>query len=100
MKILHRLVITFLCLSQPAFAYTQCDLSVQSVFSGDDGFVWVTFTNNGSGYLSPTDPDKQATMALAMTALVSSRPVTVRYTADGVPCTSQSRSDLIGFYLK
>lgn len=87
-------------LSQPALAVTQCDLSVQYVFSGDDGYVWVMFTNGGSGYLAPADSDKQATMALATTALVSSRPVTIRYAADGVACTSSSRSGLVGFYLK
>lgn len=83
----------------PAYANTQCTVNVANVFSGDDGYIWINYTNGGSGYLSPTDPDRQSTLAMAMTALVGSRQLIVRYAADGVNCTASGRSDLIGVYL-
>lgn len=96
-------VATLLCLVLPlqgANAYSECTVNISRVFSGDNGHVWVFFAQGGAAYLSPTDPDKEATLALAMTALVASRPVIVRYEADGVACNViSSRGDLTGFFL-
>lgn len=83
----------------PAFAYTECTLNIQRMFSGDNGYVWLHFTNGGSAYFVPTDPDIATTTAFGMTALAGGRTVTIRYSADGVACTSTGRSDAIGLYL-
>lgn len=84
--------------AQPAHAATNCTLSVQRVTSGDDGYVYIYFTNGGLAAIYPTDPDKELTVSLAMTALVSSRQVGVRFTADGIAC-NLSRWDMEHFSL-
>ena len=83
---------------QSAGAYTECSVQISRVFSGDDGMIWMFYAQGGAAYLAANDPDKEATLTLAMTALVASRPVVVRYQANGVTCT-ETRSDLIGFFL-
>jgi streptogramin lyase len=85
---------------QQALAVTECPVNVQSVFTGDDGSVWIIYTNSGSGVITKTDPDFDTTTSFAMSALLASRPITVRYAADGVPCTSAGRHDLVGLYLR
>jgi hypothetical protein len=88
-----------LLVAKPVYATTQCTISLANIFSGDGGYIWLAYTNGGSSYLTGADPDREATLSLATTALVTSRSMTVRYAADSVPCTSVGRSDLIGIYL-
>jgi hypothetical protein len=89
----------FLC-PQQALAVTECAVNVQSLFTGDDGGVWIFYTNGGSAIIYKTDPDFETTVSFAMSALLASRPIAVRYAADGVGCTASARSDLAGLYLR
>jgi len=84
---------------QVASAYTECTINLARIYVGDDGYVWLHYTNGGSGYLLPADLDKVGTLSLATTALVAQRQMVVRYQADGVACNTASRSDLVGVYL-
>ena len=81
-----------------AYAYTECTVNVSQIFSGDGGNIWIRFTNGGAAVILSNDPDRQATLSLAMTALVTSRTVTARYTANGASC-SATNMDLEGFWL-
>jgi hypothetical protein len=92
--------LTLALLAEPSLAYTECDVNLQKIFSGDDGYIWFHFTNGGSAMIVPTDPDKQAMTALATSALMGGHPMTIRYSADSVVCNSLGRSDVIGLYLK
>jgi hypothetical protein len=85
---------------QQALAVTECVVNVQSVFTGDDGGVWIFYTNGGSGIIYKADPDFETTVSFAMSALLASRQIAVRYAADGVACTASARSDLTGLYLR
>ena len=85
-------------LSAPAQAATECAVQVRRIFSGDEGRLWFVFTNGGSASLAANDADKEATLAMAISALLGTRTVTVRYAADGVACTAGDQS-LIGFWL-
>ncbi len=89
----------YLVTAAPAFAYTQCTVTLSSIYAGDGGNVWLTYTNGGSAYITPSNPDKTSILALAMSALVGSRQMIVRYTTDGAVCTSTSRNDVVGVYL-
>ena len=84
---------------QRAAAWTQCTVNIQSIWIGDDGYLWLHYTNGGSGYLLPNDPDREGTLSAGTTALVAQRQMIVRYQADGVACNSTARSDLVGVYL-
>jgi hypothetical protein len=88
----------FLC-PQKAFAVTECQVNVRNLFSGDGGSLWIFYTNGGSAIIYKTDPDFELTASFALSALLASRPVVVRYATDGVACAEASRSDLVGFFL-
>jgi len=94
-------IAAFLALTIPiqtAYAYTECTLSVSRIFSGDGGNIWILFTNGGAAVALSNDPDKQATLGMAMMALATSRTVTARYTTTGASC-SATNMDLEGFWL-
>lgn len=101
MKQIFRFFLFSLCLAlgTQASAYTECTLSVQSVWSGDGGNVWLHFTNGGSAFVGPSDPDREGFLSLGATALVASRQVRIRYTANSVACNAGGRSDVEGLYL-
>lgn len=85
---------------QKAHAVTECEMKVQRLFTGDDGALWIFFANGGSAAITRADPDFETTTSFAMSALLASRPITVRYAADGVACTASPRHDLVGLYLR
>lgn len=98
-KALVAMTLSMLLYPQHALAVTQCEVKVQSLFTGDDGSVWIFFTNGGSAAITKTDPDFDTTVSFAMSALLASRPVVVRYAADSVECAASPRHDLVGLYL-
>jgi hypothetical protein len=85
--------------AQSASAYVQCSGKIQSIFSTDDGSVYIYWTTGGSGTITtgnPTaniaaDPDAKTTIAFATSALLSDLSVTYRY-ADGASCTGTFQS--------
>lgn len=85
--------------AQSANAHTYCGVTVRQIFSGDAGTIWILFVGGGQAMVAGSDPDREATLSLAMTALVGSRPVIVRYVADNVQCNVEARYDMDGFYL-
>jgi hypothetical protein len=89
-----------ICFPLTASAYTECSVTLEKMFSGDDGSVWFHFTNGGSAYVLQTDPDTAVMTSFGITGLISSRPMVIRYNANGVSCTSFGRSDVVGLYLK
>lgn len=84
---------------QEALAYTQCQSNVQKIWAGDGGYIWIHLTNGGSTMIAPNDPNREAVISLATSALLASRQIIVRYAADGVDCASTARSDFVGMYL-
>lgn len=86
-------------IAAPAQAFTECTVNVLDVYSGDGGYLWIHYTNGGSSYVVPGAAIQQTVAAIGMTALVANRQIRVRYSTDGVVCTTSSRSDLIGVYL-
>lgn len=86
-------------LPQSASADTECTVNIARIWIGDDGYLWLWYTNGGSGYLQPGDPDREGTLSAGTTALVAQRQMIVRYQADGVACNATARSDLVGVYL-
>jgi hypothetical protein len=93
------LLSAFLCPTQ-AYAVTACPVTVQNLFTGDDGAFWIFYTNGGSGFINKSDPDYELTASFALSALLASRTIIVRYAADGVACTASARSDLVGVYIQ
>ena len=96
--ILVGILCAILC-PQRALAVTECSVQVKSLFTGDEGSVWIFFTNGGGASITKADSDFEATTSFAVSALLASRPILVRYASDGVAC-SELRNDLIGLYLQ
>lgn len=90
-----------------AAAFVDCNQTIHSIFAGGDGAIYIFWVNGGGGMIrhkasesgtEPADPDFEPTLALATSALLSARPVVVRY-ADGTACNSWPPL-IIGFELK
>lgn len=79
-----------LSLAHSASAYITCVRTVDSIFSTDDGLLYITWVEGGMGKISVNDADHKATLALATVAMVSEKTVEVRY-ADGAACTDLFR---------
>jgi hypothetical protein len=99
-KALMATTLSALLYPQHALAVTECPVNVKSLFTGDDGSLWIIYTNGGSGVITRADPDFETTTSFAMSALLASRPITVRYAASGVACTASGQHDLVGLYLR
>jgi hypothetical protein len=85
--------------SQPAQAYTQCEANIEKIWAGDGGYIWVHLIGGGAAVLQPGNPDKDAVISMALTALTSSRKVIVRYAADNANCAEYGRYDFLGMYI-
>lgn len=85
-------------LSLSANAYITCTRTVDSIFSTDDGTLYIYWVEGGMGRIGVNDPDHKATLALATTALSLGNTVEIRY-ADGSACTDLFRN-IDGFLLK
>jgi hypothetical protein len=83
----------------PAHAYTQCEGSMDRIWAGDGGYLWLHLKQGGAAILQPDDPNKETVAAMAMTALASSRRVIIRYSADNANCLEFGRYDFVGMYL-
>ncbi|WP_334186021.1 hypothetical protein [Novosphingobium sp.] len=83
----------------PAHAYTQCEGTMDRIWAGDGGHLWLHLKEGGAAIVKPDDPNKETVVAMSMTALVSSRRVIIRYQADNADCLVYGRWDFIGMYL-
>jgi len=89
----------FLLGTVQASAFTECTVNLSSIYAGDNGYIWLTYDNGGSGYVLVNDLDLKNILALGTTALIAGKAVVVRYDANAVACNSSSRSDVAGIWL-
>lgn len=87
-----------LVFSTPAHAVTECQSTIRTIWAGDGGHIWITLNTDGAAVISPNDPNREAILALATSALLAGRQVRVRYMADNVNCNAV-RTDVVGMYL-
>ena len=93
--------VAFLFASGSVLAFTECWTKVTSIYSGDNGMIWMIFANGQTANISVTSVDAKNILALATTSLVADRHVMLRVSANAVPCdnTSGVRSDVQGLWL-
>jgi len=83
-----------------AFAYKECVEHLSRYYIGDEGILWMTFADGGSAYLRQADVDFNASLTLVTAALLSNKPIIVRYDDDGAGCNEGSvRQDVRGIWL-
>jgi len=90
--------LSVLCAS-PGLAYTECTETVAKIWAGDGGMVWIYYTDGGAAIIASSDPNREAAISLATTALVTGRQVVVRYNTTGVACTIAGVNDFAGIFL-
>ena len=70
--------------SSYSFAYSECSGNIASMFIGDGGTLYIYLANGGGTAIGPSDPNRKTATAFAVTALATGRPITIRYSSDGV----------------
>lgn len=92
--------------STATHAYTECTGNITRIWT--DGTTWVWFDTGLIWGLWPADDETGANgasrskniLALATTAMISGKSVTVRFVNDGVSCTGQQTQNKVwGMYL-
>ena len=84
-----------------AFAFTECTYTVDKVYYGTPGQVYVIFNGSSGGagiYIDPGMASKDKFFSLLLTAKAANRPVMVRYVATGASCAGE-HTDLDGMWL-
>jgi len=97
MKIVITVLFSILCTK--AIAHTECLEKINSLYVGDDGYLWMTFQDGGVANMKSTDIDFQNTLSLLLAAKLSDSNISIRYASDSATC-SESRSDIKGVWLK
>lgn len=86
-----------------ASAFTHCTAKVSRIWAGDNGHVFVSYIMSngvqGDAVMTPTNPNREAVLALSVTAMTTSRQITVRLTPDGASCAGP-HFDVQGVYLE
>ena len=87
--------------SSSAFAVTECAAKITQVYVGD-GSVWIVTDASPTGVVYQSNADSKNIYAAALTALNADKGVTLRFSADGVPCASSqgARGDLVGLWIR
>lgn len=85
--------------SSPTQAYTQCQSTVEKIWIGDGGYLWIHLASGGASVIAVNDPNREAVLSMAITALTTSRQFIIRYAADGVDCATFGRQDFVGMYI-
>ena len=88
-----------------ASAISECQDYLLEIWTGSGGEILLVFNTVPPVYVygptSTTDVAQKNAIAVAMSAFAMNSPVTIRYQADGVSCTSgPSRSDFAGIWIQ
>lgn len=76
------------CQVMPSYAYIACTVTPVSVFATEEGNFYIFFSNGGIGLINQADGDFKQSVALATSALLTDRNLSIRY-PDGTTCTAQ-----------
>lgn len=93
-------ILGFTSVASSAHAVTECQSNVIRIWAGDGGMVWIFLTSGAAAVIAQNDPNREAALSLATTAMVSGHQVIIRFAADNVDCkASAGRTDFLGMYL-
>lgn len=86
-------------LSSNAFSYTECVVTPNKIFAGDDGAIWVTYQEGGYFNIYKDDPNQKNALTLVTAALMGGNKLAVRFKSDNVPCNQGKSADFGGVWL-
>jgi len=88
--------IALLACSSQAKAVTECHVTPKNFFIGD-GILWVDWVEGGTGVITQSDQDFNATLAVVSLAITNQKPLVERYAADGAVCSA--KNDITGIWI-
>jgi hypothetical protein len=96
---LGRLIAALIMIAMPttASATTECTAKVTRIWAGDSGHIYIFLLDGGAAVMTPSDPNREAALSLAITAMTTNRTLTVRYSADNASCVA-THFDVVGLY--
>lgn len=96
---LGRLLAILIAIAIPtaASATTECTAKVTRIWAGDSGHIYIFLYGGGAAVMVPSDPNREAALSLAITAMTTDRTLTVRYSADNAVCAA-THFDVVGLY--
>lgn len=80
-----------------ASAETECTAKIVRIWAGNGGNLMISLANGGNAVIPPSDPNREAALAIALTAQTTGRSVTVRYNASNLVC-SATVNDFAGIF--
>ena len=89
-----------LAFSTSAFAYTDCQYKeISSIYIGDGNLLYISYIGGGGvNIFSSSNPQYKEALALATTALMGGKKITVRVQSDNANC-GVVQNDFRGMYL-
>jgi hypothetical protein len=78
-----------------AHGYTECQFTLTKVFTDGGGNFLIASGGYFNGYIPPSSPGYSPSVAAAIAARASDRPVVVRYQRDAVVCGSAPWDEVI-----
>lgn len=85
--------------SSTANAYTECIITINKIFSGDDGAIWATYDEGGVFNIYKDDPNLKNSLTLMTAALMGGNKMVVRFKTDNVQCNQGKTADFGGIWL-
>lgn len=82
-------------LSCLAHAYTDCTVTIDKIYAGDGGVIYISYEGGGSVVVLNNSDQKNA-LSLAMSAFAMNKRVAVRYNSNNVSCTTNLVNDFAG----
>lgn len=93
-------------LAPAAFSATECAVIPGSLFVGGDppvgsgtNYFYISYGEGGAGVVYQSNFNYKSLLAIVVTAKASQRKIIVRYQADGVSCTAENPSPILGMWL-
>lgn len=81
-----------------AHSYTQCQVTIDQIYTGDSGAVYISYEGGGSVVILASDPNpnQKNALSVALAAFAANRKIVVRYNGDNVSCTANLVNDFRG----
>ncbi|KRA61629.1 hypothetical protein ASD79_05810 [Caulobacter sp. Root655] len=85
--------------SAPAFAHSECTDTITRLYVDNSGYIWVSLAGGGAAEITNTNPNKVTYYSALLSAKMSGKAVTFRYTKDTSTCTAVN-SDLMALWVE
>jgi hypothetical protein len=93
--------VVFSLIASGAHAFTECSGKVAWVYGGDNGAAVIALEIGVSGAITASQTDFKTMYSAALAAVATNKNGTLRFAANGVPCTAATgqRGDVVGFFV-